>query len=68
MAPSLLNGLFLFRFNLSLHDRLPHYLMNPNLSLDLAHAAQEGVTEVRLEEAVIKTGALENAIFNSANF
>ncbi len=42
--------------------------MNPNLSLDLGHAAQEGVTEVRLEEAVIKTGALENAIFNSANF
>ena len=42
--------------------------MNPNLSLDLGHAAQEGVTEVRLEEAVIKTGALQNAIFNSANF
>lgn len=42
--------------------------MNPNLSLDVGHAAQEGVTEVRLEEAVIKTGALQNAIFNSANF
>jgi PAS domain S-box-containing protein len=42
--------------------------MNPKLSLDVGHAAQEGVTEVRLEDAVIKTGALQNAIFNSANF
>jgi hypothetical protein len=26
------------------------------------------VTEVRREEALLKTGALQNAIFNSANF
>src|ERR1700746_2870925 len=28
----------------------------------------EAVTEVRREEALLKTGALQNAIFNSANF
>ena len=26
------------------------------------------ITEVRREEALLKTGALQNAIFNSANF
>jgi PAS domain-containing protein len=42
--------------------------MNPNKSLEVGHDAQEVVTEVRHEEAVIKAGALQNAIFNSANF
>jgi len=28
----------------------------------------EGITEVRRQEALLKTGALQNAIFNSANF
>lgn len=28
----------------------------------------EAVTEVRREAALLKTGALQNAIFNSANF
>jgi PAS domain S-box-containing protein len=36
--------------------------------LDAIHVTQEVVTEVRREEAVIKAGALQNAIFNSANF
>jgi len=27
-----------------------------------------GITEVRRQEALLKTGALQNAIFNSANF
>jgi PAS domain S-box-containing protein len=42
--------------------------MNSNHSLEVGHVTQEGVTEVRREEAVIKAGALQNAIFNSANF
>ena len=42
--------------------------MQPNHPLDIGHVTQEGVTEVRREEAVIKAGALQNAIFNSANF
>ena len=33
-----------------------------------AAAAAEAVTEVRREEALLKTGALQNAILNSANF
>jgi PAS domain S-box-containing protein len=36
--------------------------------LDVGHLTREIVTEVRREEAVIKAGALQNAIFNSANF
>jgi PAS domain S-box-containing protein len=32
------------------------------------HAGVETVTEVRREEALLKAGALQNAIFNSANF
>jgi PAS domain-containing protein len=42
--------------------------MNPNNALQVGHDTQELVTEVRHEEAVIKAGALQNAIFNSANF
>ena len=30
--------------------------------------APEGITEVRRQEALLKTGALQDAIFNSANF
>jgi PAS domain S-box-containing protein len=33
-----------------------------------AVGAVDGITEVRREEALLKTGALQNAIFNSANF
>jgi PAS domain S-box-containing protein len=42
--------------------------MHPNHPLDVGHVTQEGCTEVRREEAVIKAEALQNAIFNSANF
>ena len=48
--------------------RFPHHAMNPNNALEVGHDTQELVTEVRHEEAVIKAGALQNAIFNSANF
>ena len=34
----------------------------------LAAGTVKVITEVRREEAVLKTGALQNAIFNSANF
>ena len=42
----------------------------PPDSLILAdHAAiTDGITELRRQEALLKTGALQNAIFNSANF
>ena len=33
-----------------------------------ANAALEGITEVRRQEVLLKTGALQDAIFNSANF
>jgi len=33
-----------------------------------ASAALEGITEVRRQEVLLKTGALQDAIFNSANF
>ncbi|MDD5303879.1 MAG: PAS domain S-box protein, partial [Elusimicrobia bacterium] len=33
-----------------------------------AAGAEDGITEVRRQEALIKTGALQSAIFNSANF
>jgi PAS domain S-box-containing protein len=36
--------------------------------LDEAAATVDGVTEVRREAALLKTGALQNAILNSANF
>ncbi len=35
---------------------------------DEAGGPADGITEVRREEALLKTGALQNAIFNSANF
>lgn len=31
-------------------------------------ATNDGITELRRQEALLKTGALQNAIFNSANF
>ena len=45
----------------------------PAQSDDLAISADgagtvDVITEVRREEALLKTGALQNAIFNSANF
>jgi PAS domain S-box-containing protein len=42
--------------------------MEPTAILDGDPAAVEIVTEVRREEALLKAGALQNAIFNSANF
>ena len=35
---------------------------------DEASGPLDGITEVRRKEALLKTGALQNAIFNSANF
>ena len=36
--------------------------------LNLAASTADGITERRRQEALLKTGALQNAIFNSANF
>src|SRR4030042_865887 len=36
--------------------------------LNPASGTAEGITEVRRQEALLKTGALQSAIFNSANF
>jgi len=38
----------------------------PNASVPAGEV--EGITEVRRQEALLKTGALQSAIFNSANF
>ena len=40
---------------------------DPAMSEDAAGLV-DVITEVRREEALLKTGALQNAIFNSANF
>jgi len=40
---------------------------NPAI-IDPATGTTDGITEVRRQEALIKTGALQSAIFNSANF
>ncbi|MDQ3272925.1 MAG: PAS domain S-box protein, partial [Pseudomonadota bacterium] len=37
-------------------------------SVNEKHAASEGVAEFRRQEILLKTGALQDAIFNSANF
>src|ERR1700726_4349833 len=37
-------------------------------TLNLTTGTAEGITEVRRQEALLKTGALQNAILNSANF
>ncbi|MBU1691259.1 MAG: PAS domain-containing protein, partial [Gammaproteobacteria bacterium] len=36
--------------------------------MSLPAGAEKGITEVRRQEALLKTGALQNAILNSANF
>ena len=36
--------------------------------LNPAASTAEGITEVRRRESLLKTGALQSAIFNSANF
>ena len=42
--------------------------MDQKIILDFEPISKEIVTEVRREEAVLKAGALQSAIFNSANF
>ncbi len=46
---------------------MPETLHDPAIPNPAADTA-EGITEVRRQEALLKTGALQNAIFNSANF
>ena len=42
--------------------------MHKEIIQDSDPVSKEVVTEVRREEAVLKAGALQNAILNSANF
>jgi PAS domain S-box-containing protein len=42
--------------------------MNPVGNLQSDASTAEGITEVRRQEALLKTGALQDAILNSANF
>jgi PAS domain S-box-containing protein len=46
---------------------MPKKIRDPAI-LSPAAGTAEGITEVRRQEALLKTGALQNAIFNSANF
>src|SRR6202158_1008717 len=46
---------------------MPRKISNPAI-LNLAARTAEGITEVRRKEALLKAGALQSAIFNSANF
>src|SRR5450759_2216829 len=46
---------------------MPKQLANPAI-LNPAVGTAEGITEVRRQEALLKTGALQDAILNSANF
>ena len=46
---------------------MPEKILNPTVLTPAAGTA-EGITEVRRQEALLKTGALQNAILNSANF
>ena len=46
---------------------MPKKIRDPAI-LNPAAGTAEGITEVRRQEALLKTGALQNAIFNSANF
>src|SRR6202171_1592145 len=46
---------------------MPKRISSPAI-LNLAAGTAEGITEVRRQEALLITGALQNAIFNSANF
>ena len=43
-------------------------LLSPKRAEPLSVGSVEVVTEVERKEAVLKTGALQNAILNSANF
>ncbi len=43
-------------------------IMKHSTTLNPTDGASEGITEVQRQEALLKTGALQNAIFNSANF
>ena len=45
---------------------MPETGNDPTLADDASKA--NGITEVRRQEALLKTGALQNAILNSANF
>jgi len=45
-----------------------HLLPRDPAILNHAAGTAEGITERRRQEALLKTGALQNAIFNSANF
>src|ERR1039457_1986638 len=46
---------------------MPKKIHNPAI-LNPAAGTAEGIPEVRRQEALLKTGALQNAILNSANF
>jgi hypothetical protein len=46
---------------------MPHHTGTPAM-LHPAVGTAEGIIEVRRQEALLKTGALQNAILNSANF
>src|ERR1700730_4484397 len=46
---------------------MPKKISDPAI-LNLAASTAEGIREVRRQEDLIKTGALQSAIFNSANF
>ena len=46
---------------------MPQKIPDPDI-LNPAADTAEGITEVRRQETLLKTGALQNAIFNSANF
>src|SRR5665647_3287996 len=46
---------------------MPKKIRDPAI-LNPAAGTAEGITEIRRQEALLKTGALQNAIFNSANF
>jgi PAS domain S-box-containing protein len=46
---------------------MPKTIRDPAI-LNPAAGTAEGITEVRRQEALLKTGALQNAILNSANF
>ena len=46
---------------------MPKKIRDPAI-LSPAAGTAEGITEFRRQEALLKTGALQSAIFNSANF
>ena len=46
---------------------MPKTIRDPAI-LNPAAGTANGITEVQRQEALLKTGALQNAILNSANF